>query len=162
MQTVPLDSIAQEALVELASEREADYLLLESIGDAYAEVARNLEALAEAVGVAIAFDESLPSGVPGIRVPGLAILRPHPDEARVMVVGAHEVSHDKVRDMGIGHLHSDVWVLTMCLLMPRKIASRYRCARSLAQACGVPLWAARWRMGTRAIWNAAENLRQLY
>lgn len=92
----------------------------------------------------------------------LAILRPHPDEARVMVVGVHEVSHDKIRDMGIGHVHADVWALTMALLMPRKIAGRYRCERSLAQACGVPLWAARWRLETRVLWAVEENHRQLY
>lgn len=32
----------------------------------------------------------------------------------------------------------------------------------LAAACGVPLWAARWRMETRQLWAPEENHRQLY
>ena len=35
-------------------------------------------------------------------------------------------------------------------------------AAARARACGVPLWAARWRMETRVLWAVEENHRQLY
>lgn len=159
---VPSDPIAQEALTELAAARDVPAWIVEGLGDEHADVPRDLEALAEAVGVSVSYDPDLPPGVPGLRVPGLVILCPHGDSARVMIVGTHETSHEIFRELKIAHTHGDVWALTMALAMPRRIAARHRDPGSLAAACRVPWWAARFRMETQALWAMEENRRQLY
>lgn len=159
---IPSDPIAQEALSELAADRSVPDWIVEGFGDEHADVPRDLESIAEAVGVSVAYDPDLPPGVPGLRVPGLIILFPHHDNARVMIVGTHESSHDVFRGLGISHTHGDVWALTMALVMPRRLAMRHTDPGSLAAACCVPWWAARFRLETRALWDIGENRRQLY
>lgn len=159
---VPLDPIAQEALTELAADRDVPDWVIESLGDGHSEAPRDLESLAESVGVSVAYDLTLPSGIPGLRVSGLVILRPHRDPARVMLVGGHEMSHEVLRCLDLGHTHGDVWALTMALVMPRAIVAQHVDPGALAAACCVPWWAARFRLQTQALWTMEENRRQLY
>ena len=94
----------------------------------------------------------LPSGVEGLTLGGLVLVRDRVDESRVRVTGVHECGHVVLDQEHPHHTHPDVWCFSIAALAPRVLLASMGdlvTIEGLARRAQIPLWVAiaRLRMG---------------
>jgi len=147
------DPIALEALAELRSgQRALDDFTVEGFAD-YADALRgadpHFEALAKALSLAVEYVK-LPSGLYGLRGPGVILVGLMKSGERREVVGSHECCHHLARLSKQRHHHADVWAMTIATVAPRRrlleLRGTVESPGDLAAACGIPWWTAELRL----------------
>ena len=147
------DPIAQEARAALADGLSLDACAIEGAAEQLLREAPDVsaEGLCEAMGGTLTA-RLMPEELPALAsVGGIVVVDPRlpPSVWRVAVI--HESAH-VLLDLTHPHArHSDVWALTLAILMPRALARRYPTAGGLAAAAGVPLWTASLRLRMCAV-----------
>lgn len=111
------------------------------------------EGLAAGYGCAIVRAD-MPSGLYGVRVPGMIFVRRTAPPEIAVVATLHELGHEVVRRHRVAHTHADVWALTLAMGAPLRVLREvrgYGAARvaELGRRTGLPAWAcvARLEMG---------------
>lgn len=96
------------------------------------------------------------SGLYGVRVPGMILVRwPAPPEI-VVVTTLHELGHEVIRRHRVAHTHADVWALTLAMGAPLRVLREVRGhgagrAAELGRRTGLPAWACAARLEMGAI-----------